>query len=140
MHISITVLFCGINYITEVFYFQALFFTLSAGCTVLCMTAGVFCAIHTSRIASFIECQSIASTCICVASNSPRARIHLYEVTDCDVLRTSVKEYLILQSALNVIASVVCFALVVIIWKSRYEGFHSGLRFYSYNASLPPHP
>lgn len=139
------VYFCATNFTPysstmKAFTVKAMCFTVSSGCTLLCMIACVFCAIHTARITSFMQCESAASTCYCVTSNSPQARLHLYEVTDCEVLRTSVKNYLILLSAFNFLASIVSFWFIALLWKARYGGFHSGLRFYSYNATLPPHP
>ena len=67
--------------------------------------------------------------CLCKESPDPDATIHTFEAVDrCETVITSIKDYLILQSSLNCIASGVCFWFVALLWRSRYGQFHSGLR------------
>lgn len=124
--------------------FQSMCFGLSSACIFVCMVAAVFPGIHGSRIAHFFYCDMSAeeAKCLCANSREATARVYIYEqVRSCDVVITSIKDYLILQCALNAIASGVCMWFVTLLWKSRYQDFHSGLRFFSYSANnVPPHP
>ena len=108
------------------------------------MVAAVFPGLHGHRIVQYSRCDLNGTnfTCTCIKPwYDGYAREFKYnEVDSCVTVMTSVKDYLILQCALNAIASGVCLWFVMLLWKKRYEDFHSGLRFYSYSASLPPHP
>ncbi len=104
------------------------------------MIGSVFTGIHGNRISS-ATCNTTGIHCQCGYSADPMARVFVYEdVYSCDLVVTSIKDYLILQCALNAIASGVCFWFVTLLWKSRYQDFYSGLRFFSYSANGPPHP
>ncbi len=129
--------------------FQAICLVLSAVCIFLSMVASVFTGIQGHRISGFSECQmnvtNSVSTCHCYTESpdeqDPDDRIFQYKsIQSCSIVQTSIKDYLILQCALCGIASGVCFWFVTLLWKGRYEDFHSGLRFYSYSANVPPHP
>ena len=67
--------------------------------------------------------------CLCKEFQGPNATIYIFEAVDrCETVITSIKDYLILQSSLNCIASGVCFWFVALLWRSRYGQFHSGVR------------
>ena len=101
------------------------------------MIGSVFPGIHGSRISSYAECSvRLGRHCQCVLSLDPSAKVYEYrDVRTCDLVKTSVKDYLILQCALNAIASGVCFWVVTLLWKSRYQDLYSGIRFQSYASS-----
>ncbi len=104
------------------------------------MIGSVFAGIHGNRISSAI-CNTTGITCRCGFSTDSLARVFIYEdVGTCDFVVTTIKDYFILQCALNAIASGVCFWFVTLLWKSRYQDFYSGLRFFSYSANGPSHP
>lgn len=120
---------------------QVICFILSASCVFLCMIGSVFPGIHGSRISHFLHCNTTHLTCYCSKSGEPSAQVYVYEqVGSCSVLQTSVKDYLILECALNAIASGVCLWFVTLLWKSKYSDYYSGLRFFSYSANVPTHP
>ena len=106
------------------------------------MIAAAFTGIHGNKIPTYDQCQlTLEGDCLCKEADGALVRTKVYQdIRDCDVLITSVKDYLILQCALNAIASGVCFWFVILLWKARYQNFYSGLRFFSYSAHLPPHP
>ena len=114
---------------------QCICFVLSTCCVFLCMIASVFPGIHGSRISSFADCTVVNGSCQCVKTlEDPHATVYRYlHVISCDMVITSIKDYFILQCALNAIASGVCFWFVTLLWKSRYQAFYSGLRFYPYS-------
>ena len=122
------------------FFHQVVCVLFSCSCVFICMIAAVFAGIHGSRIARFQGCSRNGTDCVCMSTVPPTHTYTYQDLGSCDLVKTSIKDYLILQCALNAIASGVCFWFVALLWKSRYEDFHSGLRFYSYSASLPPHP
>ena len=125
-------------YFSGHFFFQCVCFTLSSACVFVCMIGSVFPGIHGSRISSYVgDCTLKASRhCQCVLSLDPSAKVYEYrDVKSCDLVKTSVKDYLILQCALNAIASGVCFWFVTLLWKSRYQDFYSGIRFQSYTGA-----
>ena len=105
------------------------------------MIGSVFPGIHGSRISSFYHCNTTDLTCYCSKTDDPSATVYVYlEVGSCSVLQTSVKDYLILECALNAIASGVCLWFIKLLWKSKYSDYYSGLRFFSYSANVPSHP
>ena len=104
------------------------------------MIAGVFPGILGSKIASFAECNMTDTRCLCSESDSPRARIYIYEQIDsCETVITSVKDFLILQCSLNCIASGVCFWFVTLLWKSRYQDVYAGIRLPTHSPTVPSH-
>ncbi|CAH1782945.1 unnamed protein product [Owenia fusiformis] len=128
---------------TKAFIVKSTCFLLSFCCLFVCMVSSVFCGIPANMIASFNECTNIGTnstitqTCRCEQDTKT---YDFNEVESCDVVMTSIKDYLILLCALNSIGSGVSMWFVGLLWKSRYRDFHSGLRFYSYSASVPDHP
>ena len=97
---------------------------------------------HGNRISRFLDCYVTADYCAC--STLPDARstdaenqsYRYINVLSCDTVVTSIKDYFILQCALNSIASGVCLWFVSLLWKSRYAHSyhsHSG-RFYPYTS------
>ena len=104
-------------------------YVLPTTCILLNMIAGVFPGIHGNRISSFAECHMTDTRCLCTESPNLKARLHIYEdISSCETVITSVKDYLILQCSLNSIASGVCFWFVTLLWKNSYGKFHSGLK------------
>ncbi|KAK2157601.1 hypothetical protein LSH36_188g05040 [Paralvinella palmiformis] len=140
--------FCATDFVAysgsaRAFIIKALCFLLSSVCVFLCMMAAVFPGIHGHRIPTYSQCKYTATkfTCVCVRPFEGFRREYQYnEIIDCETVTTSVKDILILLCALNAVGSGVCLWFVTLLWKKRYEQFHSGLRFYSYSASIPPHP
>ncbi|ELU09876.1 hypothetical protein CAPTEDRAFT_37582, partial [Capitella teleta] len=129
---------CTEPFSADFFPSQATCFVLASICVFICMVAAVFAGSHGSRISAFHHCthNSSMAQCQCSHSTEPLAPIYIYDdiARSCDVIITSVKDYLILQCAFNSIGSGVCLWFVTLLWKSRYQDFHSGLRFYSYSA------
>ncbi|CAD5115574.1 DgyrCDS4536 [Dimorphilus gyrociliatus] len=124
---------CGIFYcITETAKFKhtvksclAKFLSTSTSflCSLATIVASVYSGLHGGRIAKYKGCVLIKNTCIC---NYPQNSYEYENVTGCDVIITSVKDYLILESALNALASCVCLWICGLIWKRRYGNFNSG--------------
>ena len=95
------------------------------------MVAAVFAGIHGNRIASFLHCghSKEGQFCECVQTDNLHARVYHYQqLSSCDMIFNSVKDYLILQCALSSIASGVCIWFNTLLWKARYQDFYSGLR------------
>ena len=104
------------------------------------MVGSVFTGIHGNRISTFVQCSLSPSSgsCTCLRSLDPGTVPDVYTLhggDTCAVVVTSIKDILILQCALNAIASGVCFWFITLLWKSRYHEFYSGLRFYSCTSS-----
>ena len=105
------------------------------------MVGSVFPGIHGSRISAFTKCNDTGSSCLCSNEEDPTNRQFQYDdIQECHVVITSIKDFFILQCALNSIASGVCFWFVTLLWKAKYQKFHSGLKFYSYSANAASHP
>ncbi|XP_064631982.1 sarcospan-like isoform X2 [Lineus longissimus] len=132
---------------TKMMVVKAVCFTLSAICMFVAIVAAVFVGIHGHRIASYDECKwynnsKNTSTCECTIDKlDPDARIYIYEgVRRCNLIFSSIKDYLILECALTSVASGVSVWFVILLWKSRYQKFSGSLRLYSYSGGQTSHP
>lgn len=123
------------------FTFQAVCFILSLACIFICLIAATFPGIHAMRISTYHSCTVSSNQCKCFQSAEPEARIFLYQsMNDCNVLLHDIWMYLVILSVLNGVASTVSFWFVVLLWRSKYGKFYSGLKFHSYSANVPAHP
>ena len=122
--------------------FQCLICLLSAISSILCLTAAVFTGYHGFRILSYSSCLPVPpSHCVCTFhSNDPLAQIFVYTIQSCDLIYSLVIFLLLAQCLLNLTGGIVSFAHIMLLWRSRYGNFYSGLKFYSYAADTPPHP
>ncbi|XP_072175158.1 sarcospan-like [Diadema setosum] len=129
----------------KIFAVKAVFFTLSVICLFVNTIASAFCGIQGNVINAMIHlesaCKVIETGCQCTRSTDGLNRIYMYnEVLDCVSFLTNLRTYLYIQCALNAIGGAASFMVVILLWRSRYMDFHSGLRFYSYSAAIPNHP
>ncbi|XP_070559174.1 sarcospan-like [Ptychodera flava] len=129
----------------KAFLVKATCFTLSTVCIFVALTASAFTGIHGAAIIGFEDtCEHLKSLhqCQCSREESGHlARLYIYEDTmDCDNFLANLKTYLFFQCTLNAIGGFACFCVVIMLWKLRYMEFYSGLRFYSYSATIPNHP
>ncbi|XP_006819310.1 sarcospan-like [Saccoglossus kowalevskii] len=129
----------------KAFLVKASCFVTSAICIFIALTASAFTGIHGATIISFQDrCQHLNNQiCQCskIQDMTGLARVYIYEDTmDCENFLANLKTYLFFQCALNAIGGFTCFCVVIMLWKLRYMEFYSGLRFYSYSATIPNHP
>ncbi|XP_077987252.1 sarcospan-like [Glandiceps talaboti] len=130
----------------KAFLVKATCLVLSTSCIFIALSASAFTGIHGAAIISFQDrCEHMKSIdrCQCTKEHesSDLARLYIYEDTrDCANFLANLKTYLFFQCALNAIGGFACFCVVIMIWKLRYMEFYSGLRFYSYSATIPNHP
>ncbi|XP_041460111.1 sarcospan-like [Lytechinus variegatus] len=87
-------------------------------------------------------CKIIDNGCQCTRSSDDGfGRVYMYlDVLDCSSFLLNLQTYLYIQCALNAIGGAASFMVVILLWRSRYMDFHSGLRFYSYSAAIPNRP
>ena len=129
---------CVINH--HFYLFQLMCFCLSFLSTFTCTIAAAFTAIHGGFIAHYNHCKLVNTTCYCTLSQGTSGRQQLYEdITSCELLQSNVKFYLFFQSFMNCLGGLVSFWLVLLLWKSRYHGFHARLDTYTYTPNEPPH-
>eukprot|EP00057_Strongylocentrotus_purpuratus_P002238 XP_003724112.1 PREDICTED: sarcospan [Strongylocentrotus purpuratus] len=130
----------------KVFAVKAGFFTLSVICLFVNTIASAFCGIQGNVIQTMLHsdsaCKIIDNGCQCTRSSDDGfGRIYMYlDVLDCSSFLLNLQTYLYIQCALNAIGGAASFMVVILLWRSRYMDFHSGLRFYSYSAAIPNHP
>ncbi|CAM9997291.1 unnamed protein product [Lampetra planeri] len=100
----------------------------------LSLLAVSFCGHHYTQLTGY-SCQLNArnGTCECrVDPRDPIARVVRYAgVSDCSDVTGSLKAFLLLQVALNLLLAIVCLLTCYIMWKHRYEVFYSGLRLFA---------
>lgn len=121
--------------------FQAICLFLSSACIFVCIFGSTFPAIHANKIQSYYKCNMTNRACRCFQSSLSKSRVFTYnDVDSCEVIFCIVNLFLILESVLNAMGSGVSFWFVILLWKEKYDNFYSGLKFYSYSASVPPHP
>ena len=125
-----------------VFLLQCICLFLACLSCCLCSSACVFTSVHCFKIFSYWQCHTRAfHHCACVLNPDPLAEIFMYQNTShCDDIRQELWKYLLSQSVLNAVGSVITLWFVLMLWKSRYNGFYAGLKFYSYSATVSPSP
>ncbi|XP_071960958.1 sarcospan-like [Antedon mediterranea] len=135
------------------FFVKTVCFGLSFCCVFINTIASAFCGIQANIIDSLHQnyqhvCDGDQNTvianrdCVCTRREDNLIK-HTYifeEIADCRNFLLNLKTYLVFQCSLNAIGGLACFLVVIMMWRSRYMDFHSGLRFYSYSASIPSHP
>ncbi|XP_074646232.1 sarcospan-like [Tubulanus polymorphus] len=128
----------------RIYSIKAVCAVISSTCVVACLVGSVFTGIHGHRIAAYTICDRLNSSCICSLQEpepSVNRRMFVYEgMKRCTLVFSSLKDYLILQCALNTVASGVSLWFVLLLWRSRYRPFYGGLRLFSYSANQPSHP
>ena len=108
--------------------------------------ASAFCGIQGDNIDGMINskegCQRESNTCHCTKEESDGlTRIYTFlDIIDCTSFLLNLKTYMFIQCILNALGGMTSFLVVILMWRNRYMDFHSGLRFYSYSASIPNHP
>lgn len=78
--------------------------------------------------------------CQCERPEDGLTRIYTFHgviETDCQSVLLNLRTYLFFQCCLNAFGGFSSFFVVILMWRDRYQDFHSGLRFYSYSATLP---
>ena len=120
------------------YLFQLVCFCLSFLSTFTCTIAAAFTAIHGGFIAHYNNCRLIQITCYCTHETSERQQLY-EDIKSCELLQSNIKFYLFFQSAMNCLGGLVSFWLVLLLWKSRYHGFHTRLDAYTYTSNEPPH-
>ncbi|XP_038054422.1 sarcospan-like [Patiria miniata] len=132
----------------KAFIVKASFFLLSVVCLFVNTIASAFCGIQGENILGLIDLDKPTCisdnhhTCHCTKVESDGlARIYTFlEIIDCQSFLLNLKTYMFIQCILNGLGGITSFLVVILMWRNRYMDFHSGLRFYSYSASIPNHP
>lgn len=113
-------------------FFQAMCFLLSLVCIFICLVASTFPAIHIARLYTFKHCENLANDCLCYGSDDQTSRLFTYkELGDCDLLFCLIKILLIVESSACVLGSAISFWYVILLWRSKYGGIYSGMRYSS---------
>ncbi|NP_001088569.1 sarcospan S homeolog [Xenopus laevis] len=109
------------------FVLKLLYFLLSALGLIICVTAVAFAAYHHSYITKF-TCHMATDWCQCTMDSSdPLSRTFQYQnVSDCDSITGTMKLFVLLQMALNLLLALVCLASCFVMWKDRYQVFYVG--------------
>ncbi|XP_022104928.1 sarcospan-like [Acanthaster planci] len=132
----------------KAFIVKASFFLLSVVCLFVSTIASAFCGIQGENILSLINSEKSNCisdnhyTCHCTKVESDGlSRIYTFlDIIDCQSFLLNLKTYMFIQCILNGLGGIASFLVVILMWRNRYMDFHSGLRFYSYSASIPNHP
>ncbi|XP_056373587.1 sarcospan [Hyla sarda] len=110
------------------FALKLLYFLLSALSAIICVLAVAFAAHHYNQITKY-TCKMGEDSCHCTLDpTDPLSRTFLYQkVADCDTVTTTIKLFVLLQMALNLLLALACLAACFIMWKHRYQVFYAGL-------------
>ncbi|KAJ8301376.1 hypothetical protein KUTeg_020363 [Tegillarca granosa] len=115
---------------TRHFVVKTFCFILSVICIFVCLVASTFPVIHIVRLYSFHHCEVSSNGCQCFASHDPNSRVFTYEsIGNCEELYCLVKLLLIAESSLCVLGSIISFWYVILLWRSKYGGVYSGIRY-----------
>ena len=106
--------------------------------------ASAFCGIQGSNLVALIIADSCEpkedADCRCTRSEEGLTRMYTFHgviESDCLSVLLNLRTYLFFQCTLNAVGGFSSFFVVILMWRDRYQDFHSGLRFYSYSATLP---
>lgn len=122
-----------------IFLLQCIVVGLSSICVFLCAVSCIFPAAHAIDVFNYDACNvTEGSSCNCVMHDEAEDIVVPYTV-NCNVVYDQLRWFLLAMVLALAIGSLLSLWLVLLIWRSRYGRFHSGLKFYSYNASTP-HP
>ncbi|XP_060075640.1 uncharacterized protein LOC132555301 [Ylistrum balloti] len=122
------------NYIgsTKHFILKAACFLLSLVCIFICLVASTFPVIHIARLYTFKHCENQANDCLCYESHDQSSRQFTYkELGNCDLLFCVIKILLIVESSACILGSIISFWYVILLWRSKYGGIYSGIRYSS---------
>ncbi|XP_072038871.1 sarcospan-like [Amphiura filiformis] len=128
----------------KAFILKASFVFLSVVCIFVNTIASAFCGIQGSNIVALIIADSCEpkedADCRCTRIEEGLTRMYTFHgviETDCMSVLLNLRTYLFFQCTLNAVGGFSSFFVVILMWRDRYQDFHSGLRFYSYSATLP---
>ncbi|KAG8438563.1 hypothetical protein GDO86_004942 [Hymenochirus boettgeri] len=113
------------------FALKLLYFLLSVLGLIISILAVAFASYHYSIITKF-TCHMVTDSCECTLDSlDPLSRSFQYrDVTDCTAVTVTIKLYVLLQVALNLLLGLVCLAACFVMWKDRYQIFYVGLWFH----------
>ncbi|KAK3102060.1 hypothetical protein FSP39_008475 [Pinctada imbricata] len=115
---------------TKSFVLKAVCFALSLICIFVCLVAATFPVIHLVRLHTYEHCELVSYDCNCYGSHDNTTRLFTYEkLGDCDLLFCFVKIMLMAESATCVFGSIVSFLYVILLWRSKYGGIYTGVRY-----------
>ncbi|XP_006001769.1 sarcospan [Latimeria chalumnae] len=99
---------------------------------IICTVAVAFAGHHYMQITHF-ACEMTSDSCKCKLDPSDQiTRFFTYkDVSDCTLITSTVKLYLLLQMVLNLTLAIVCLLGCFIMWKHRYQVFFVGVRLHS---------
>ncbi|XP_066284892.1 sarcospan-like isoform X2 [Branchiostoma lanceolatum] len=104
------------------------FWMLTFFCCIACVVAATFAGLHGTSIVDYVECLSLDSSCQCTKSFDSSARVFMYiDMTDCNLVFERLKVLLFISCGVNAFGALVCFLILVMMWKRNYQRFYTGL-------------
>ncbi|XP_019633646.1 PREDICTED: sarcospan-like isoform X1 [Branchiostoma belcheri] len=104
------------------------FWILTFFCCIACVVAATFAGLHGTSIVDYVECLSLDSSCQCTKSFDSSARVFMYiDMTDCNLVFEKLKVLLFISCGVNAFGALVCFLILVMMWKRNYQRFYTGL-------------
>ncbi|XP_032895326.1 sarcospan [Amblyraja radiata] len=117
------------------FIVKLVYFLLCTLGLILSISAVAFAGNHLHQMTGF-SCHMEPDHCACIQDPEDEiARTFLYrDVSNCEVVTSTVKLYLLLQVVLNLVLALVCLLGCYLMWKHRYQVFFAGLHFHPFKS------